>query len=239
MKIALLGYGKMGKAIEKLALAQKHEVVLRINSKNTNDLTIDNLKQADIAIEFSTPHTAADHIKLCLKAQIPVVIGTTAWSMYQKEIEAQCKEMNGAMLVASNFSLGVNIFFELNRKLAQLMNAYTPPYRTEINEIHHTAKLDSPSGTAISLANDILACNSLYQSWENFKSDNNIALPIISHRIPDVPGTHSIKYFSEADEIEIKHTAYNREGFASGALLAAQWIIGKKGIFSMKDVLSL
>jgi 4-hydroxy-tetrahydrodipicolinate reductase len=238
MKIALIGYGKMGKTIEKLAAIQGHEIVLKINRENAKELTIENLKKADVAIEFSTPYAVVDNILLCLQAQVPIVIGTTAWSSHKNEIEDKCNTLNGAMLAASNFSLGVNLFFELNHKLAQLMAPYHQ-YKISLAEIHHTAKLDAPSGTAITLADEILSQNKAYLNWENQEKTEQDILPIHSIRLPDVPGTHEIKYTSNEDMIEIKHTAMNREGFAIGAMIAAAWIIGKKGVFTMKDVLNL
>ena len=238
MKIALIGYGKMGKAIEKIALQEGHEIVLKINQAHINDLTIENLQKADVAIEFSTPQTVVKNIMLCFEAGTPVIVGTTAWHTYQKEVEEACNAVGGAMLAASNFSLGVNLFFALNSKLAQVMSKYEQ-YKISLSEIHHTAKLDAPSGTAITLAEEILMQNSLYKNWENNVFTNEDTLSIHSIREPDVPGTHIIKYTSAQDVIEIKHTAINREGFAAGAIMAAKWLIGKKGVYGMNDVLNL
>lgn len=238
MKIALIGYGKMGKAIEKIALQEGHEIVLKINQEYINDLTIENLRKADVAIEFSTPQTVVKNIMLCFEAGTPVIVGTTAWHTYQKEVEEACNAVGGAMLAASNFSLGVNLFFALNSKLAQVMSKYEQ-YKISLSEIHHTAKLDAPSGTAITLAEEILMQNSLYKNWENNVFTNEDTLSIHSLREPDVPGTHIIKYTSAQDVIEIKHTAINREGFAAGAIMAAKWLIGKKGVYGMNDVLNL
>ena len=238
MKIALIGYGKMGKAIEKIALQEGHEIVLKINQAHINDLTIENLRKADVAIEFSTPQTVVKNIMLCFEAGTPVIVGTTAWHTYQKEVEEACNAVGGAMLAASNFSLGVNLFFALNSKLAQVMSKYEQ-YKISLSEIHHTAKLDAPSGTAITLAEEILMQNSLYKNWENNVFTNEDTLSIHSVREPDVPGTHIIKYTSAQDVIEIKHTAINREGFAAGAIMAAKWLIGKKGVYGMNDVLNL
>jgi 4-hydroxy-tetrahydrodipicolinate reductase len=238
MKIALIGYGKMGKTIEKLAIQGGHEIVFKINRERLHELTIDNLRKVDVAIEFSTPHTVLKNIMLCFEAKAPVVIGTTSWNEHSLEIEDACKQLEGTMLAASNFSLGVNLFFELNSRLAQIMSKY-PQYKVALTEIHHTAKLDSPSGTAITLAEEILKQNNHYSDWGNLKKADAHILPIDSIRLPDVPGTHIVNYSSYQDIIEIKHTAMNREGFAAGALLAASWIIGKKGIFTMKDVLNL
>lgn len=238
MKIALIGYGKMGKTIEKIALQEGHEIVLKINQAHINDLTIENLRKADVAIEFSTPQTVVKNIMLCFEAGTPVIVGTTAWHTYQKEVEAACNAVGGAMLAASNFSLGVNLFFALNSKLAQVMSKYEQ-YKISLSEIHHTAKLDAPSGTAITLAEEILMQNCHYKNWENNVFTNEDTLSIHSIREPDVPGTHIIKYTSAQDVIEIKHTAINREGFATGAIMAAKWLIGKKGVYGMNDVLNL
>jgi 4-hydroxy-tetrahydrodipicolinate reductase len=238
MKIALIGYGKMGKTIEKIALQEGHEIVLKINQEHINDLTIENLRKADVAIEFSTPQTVVKNIMLCFEAGTPVIVGTTSWQAYQKEVEATCNSTGGAMLAASNFSLGVNLFFALNSKLAQLMSNYEQ-YKISLSEIHHTAKLDAPSGTAITLAEEILMQNCHYKNWENNVFTNENTLSIHSIREPDVPGTHLIKYTSPQDVIEIKHTAINREGFAAGAIMAAKWLIGKKGVYEMNDVLNL
>lgn len=238
MKIALIGYGKMGKTIEKIATNAGHEIVLKINREALHDLTVAQLQKADVAIEFSTPEAVVKNIKLCFEAGIPVVIGTTAWNEFKNEVEDACNTANGAMIAASNFSLGVNIFFALNNKLAQMMSAYSQ-YKISLTEIHHTAKLDSPSGTAITLAEDLLQHTTLYNSWENNEITAPNILSLQSIREPEVPGTHIVKYSSSEDCIEIKHTAHNREGFATGALLAAQWLIGKKGVYSMHDVLSL
>ncbi len=238
MKIALIGYGKMGKTIEKLAIQEGHEIVLKINREHINDLTIENLRKADVAIEFSTPQTVVKNIMLCFEAGIPVIIGTTSWNEHKEEIETTCNSMGGAMLAASNFSLGVNLFFALNSKLAQLMSKYEQ-YKISLSEIHHTAKLDAPSGTAITLAEEILQQNGKYKKWENKVFTNEDILSIQSIREPDVPGTHIIKYTSNQDVIEIKHTAINRDGFAQGAIMAAQWLTGKKGVYGMNDVLNL
>lgn len=236
MKIALLGYGKMGKTIAHLAEEKGHHIVLKINSENSHELTVENLQNADVAIEFSTPTTVIHNIKLCLDASIPIIIGTTAWHSKKAEIESYCHQKNGSMISATNFSIGVNLFFELNKKLADLMSNF-PEYKVQITEIHHTQKLDAPSGTAITLAEGLIENNSNYSTWENTKTDNKTILPIESIRTENVPGTHVIKYQSLNDSIAIEHVADNRNGFASGAILAAEWIINKKGIFSMSDVL--
>ena len=236
MKIALLGYGKMGQAIESIAIERGHEVVMKINSRNFETLTTENLKAADVAIEFSTPDHVLSNIKSCLEAGTPVAVGTTGWYENKDAVYNQVKKLNGSFLAASNFSVGVNIFFELNRKLAQLMSNQDS-YTSEIQEIHHTEKIDSPSGTAITLAEEIINQNSTYSSWKNNTSDKNEAIEIVSFREPDVPGTHEVTYNSKIDSISIKHQAKNRKGFALGAVLAAEYIQTKKGIFSMQDVL--
>jgi 4-hydroxy-tetrahydrodipicolinate reductase len=232
MKIALLGYGKMGKVIEKIALERGHEIVLKKDEFNTYD----GLSTADVAIDFSIPTAAVSNISSCFHANVPVISGTTGWLEHYDEMVALCKEKNGAFLSSSNFSLGVNIFFELNVYLAKMMAKFDN-YRVEMEEIHHTQKLDAPSGTAISLAKGIIE-NSGYSNWtlENAKSTE---IHIDAVRTENVPGTHTVTYNSEVDTIEIKHTAHNRDGFALGAVIAAEWIVGKKGIFNMKDVLNL
>ena len=242
MKIALLGYGKMGKIIEKIAISRKHEIVLTIDHDNLNDLTAENLQKADIAIEFSTPSTVLNNIGHCFKAGIPVVVGTTGWYDQLDAVKAQCEEDNGAIIYGSNFSVGVNVFFHVNKVLAKLMSNY-PYYDVQVEEIHHTQKLDSPSGTAITIAEGILTNIPNKHEWVNVlgdaDADDNIKpdqLLIESHRIENVPGTHTVIYDSEVDTIEFKHTAHNRNGFALGAVLAAEWIPGKKGFFSVSDM---
>src|SRR5690606_216702 len=232
MKIALLGYGKMGKEIEKIALERGHEIVL----KKTEENDFNGLENADVAIDFSIPTAATENISTCFNYNIPVVSGTTGWLEQYDEMVVLCNEKNGAFLYGSNFSVGVNLFFELNAYLAKLM-ANIKEYNVSMEEIHHTQKLDAPSGTAISLANGIIAATD-YTNWtlEN-PSENQIHID--AKRIEDFPGTHSVFYKSVVDEIEIKHTAFSRQGFALGAVVAAEWIKGKKGIFSMKDVLNL
>jgi 4-hydroxy-tetrahydrodipicolinate reductase len=232
MKIALLGYGKMGKVIEKIALERGHEIVLRKTSSNT----FEGLTNADVAIDFSIPDVAVCNISECLHTNIPIVSGTTGWLDQYNEMVALCVEKKGAFIYGSNFSLGVNLFFELNNHLAKMMAKFNQ-YKVTMEEIHHTQKLDKPSGTAITLANGIIE-NSKYESWtlENAK-ENQILID--AQRIENVPGTHTISYNSDVDAIEIKHTAHNREGFALGSVLAAEWIVGKTGVFTMKDVLEL
>lgn len=239
MKIALIGYGKMGKVIENIALNRGHEIVAKINT--SNPLSSVDLTMAEVAIEFTRPELAVSHIEHCLSKQLPIVVGTTAW---QKELDRITKlvvEYNGSLLHSSNFSIGVNIFFEINKRLAKLMSGQSG-YKAMMEEIHHLQKLDAPSGTAITLANDILENNSDYISWvhdqEKKPHTNDQQLAIISHRKPDVPGTHSISYHSEIDSITITHEAHNRKGFAMGAVIAAEWLYQRKGIFTMNDVLN-
>ncbi len=237
MKIALIGYGKMGKAIERIAVERGHEIVLRVNSQNNESFLNGELNHAEVAIEFSRPEFAVENIMACINNQLPVAIGTTGWYNHFQEIKNACEVNNGSLLPASNFSVGVNLFFELNQKLAKLM-ANQKDYKAGIEEIHHTEKLDSPSGTAITLAEGLIENHSDYSDWKNEKTDSLGELEIISLREPNVPGTHEIKYNSNIDEISIKHTAKSREGFALGAVLAAEFIYNKKGIYSMKDVLN-
>jgi 4-hydroxy-tetrahydrodipicolinate reductase len=236
MKIALIGYGKMGKAIEKVALAQGHEVVLRIDQHNLEALA--QLKTADVAIEFTGPESAVDNLIACFENGVPVVCGSTGWMQHLLKVETACAQQNGALLYASNFSIGVNLFFEVNKQLAALMAAQ-PQYAVSMQEVHHTQKKDAPSGTAISLAEQIMAANPNIQQWVNKMSDDASLLGIESIREDPAPGTHTIRYSSAIDDIVIEHKAHNREGFAAGAVLAAQFLCGKKGIYSMKDVLGL
>lgn len=236
MKIALIGYGKMGKAIEEIAVEKGHEIVLKISSKNQDDFTAANLQQADAAIEFTNPHNAVANIKKCLDADVPVVCGSTGWLAAYEDVVTHANQHNGTFLYASNFSVGVNIFFALNTYLAGLM-ANQPAYGVAVEEIHHTAKKDAPSGTAITLAEQIMMHIKTKKQWVNHISDNENELEIISERVDPAPGTHKIKYTSAIDDIEIIHTAHNRKGFAGGAVLAAEFLHGKKGIYTMKDVL--
>jgi 4-hydroxy-tetrahydrodipicolinate reductase len=238
LKLALIGYGKMGKAIEEVALQRGHQVVLTIDQPNLQDFTKENMAKADVAIEFTGPQSAFDNIKNCLAFGVPVVCGSTGWTERLEEMKINCAEKNGAFIYSSNFSVGVNIFFEVNKKLALLMAAHKE-YEVIIEEIHHTQKKDAPSGTAITLAEQILEQLKRKKQWVNELSDNPEDLEIISQRIETTPGTHSIKYSSVIDNIEIIHTAHNRKGFAFGALLAAEFIKDKKGFFTMRDVLDL
>lgn len=233
MKIALLGYGKMGKVIETIALERGHEIVLRKTSSNT----FEGIATAHVAIDFSIPSVAVENITTCLEAGVPVVSGTTGWLDHYAAMVSLCNEHDGAFLYGSNFSLGVNLFFELNAYLAQMMAKFSSVYRVSMEEIHHTQKLDAPSGTAISLAKGIIE-NSDYDSW-TLDQPREHQIAIDAQRIENVPGTHSVFYNSPVDLIEIKHVAHNREGFALGSVLAAEWLVGKKGVYSMKDVLAL
>lgn len=238
LRIVLIGYGKMGKTIESIALERGHTVDLKIDIDSLADFTAANLQQCDVAIEFTGPHSAKENILKCLNAGTPVVSGSTGWLADWEEVKNTCKEKNGAFLYASNFSVGVNIFFELNKKLAQLMNGYSD-YSVTMEEVHHTQKKDAPSGTAITLAEQIMQEITAKKKWVNNQTDNPDELPIISKREDPAPGTHSIKYSSAIDDIEIIHTAHSRNGFALGAVLAAEYIHNKKGIFKMKDVLGI
>ena len=232
MKIALLGYGKMGKAIETIALQRGHTIVIKTSRGSDY-----NIKDADVAIDFSVPSAAFNNISNCLNNQVPVISGTTGWLEQYDDIVSLCEKQKGAFIYASNFSLGVNIFFELNETLAKMM-AKLNDYKLDIEEIHHTQKLDAPSGTAITLAEGIIKNNTAYQNWQlDTATDKNI--PIIAKRIPEVPGTHIISYTSPIDTIKIEHEAHNREGFALGAVIAAEWLADKTGVFTMKDVLNI
>lgn len=238
MKIALLGYGKMGKMIESIAIERGHEIVLKISIDNPEDFNEENIKKADVAIEFSTPESAFENIEKAITWGVPVVAGTTGWLDKIELIREKTSKTNGAFIYASNFSLGVNIFFEVNRKLAELIGPYD--YKCELEEIHHTAKLDAPSGTAITLAEGVLQYDTKYNNkWVNEQVASSDALIIKSLRIGTTPGTHTVSYHSEIDSIEIKHTAHTRSGFALGAVVAAEFLQGKTGEFSMKDVLGI
>lgn len=244
MKIALLGYGKMGRIIEQIAVDRRHEIVLKISSANADDLTIENLQKADVVIEFSTPSTVLSHISQCFAAGVPVVVGTTGWYDRIESIKQQCAAGNNTLLYGTNFSVGVNIFFHVNKILAKLMNNY-PYYDVQVEEIHHTQKLDSPSGTAITIAEGIIENMDAKNNWKNvLVADDKSAdepmktdeLLIESYRIDSVPGTHTVIYDSEVDSIEFKHTAHNRNGFALGAVLAAEWLREKQGFYAVNDM---
>ncbi len=235
MKIALLGYGKMGKEIDTIAREHGHEIILKITSSNSADLTIDNLKKADVAIEFSRPEFALRNISLCLDAGTPAVVGTTGWYAEMQKVKDECAKKNGAIVFASNFSTGVNIFFLVNEYLSKLMSKQKE-YSATIEETHHLQKSDKPSGTAITLANAIIKENKKYKQWSLEKGNEN--LHINSVREEGVTGTHTVSYQSEVDLIEIKHHANNRKGFAMGAIIAAEWIDGKKGFYEFKDIIA-
>lgn len=238
MKIALIGYGKMGKAIEELALQKGHQVIYRIDVESTDLLNKEKLQQAEVAIEFSTPDTAFSNIMKCFDAHIPVVCGTTGWLQKLDEVKKRCLAEKQAFLYASNFSIGVNLFFEVNKQLAGLMEKQSQ-YEISMEEIHHTEKKDAPSGTAITLAEQILEQVSRKKQWINDIQQQTETINIVSKRIDPAPGTHIVRYTSEIDDIEIRHTAHSRKGFALGALTAAEWIRRKEGVFSMKEVLGL
>ncbi|MDO6802136.1 4-hydroxy-tetrahydrodipicolinate reductase [Wenyingzhuangia sp. 1_MG-2023] len=233
MKIALLGYGKMGQTIEKIAVSRGHEIVIRVD-ENVKEYDI---TQADVAIDFSIPGAAVNNISNCLNNNVPVVSGTTGWLDQYDAMVDLCKEKEGGFIYASNYSLGVNIFFELNQHLAKMMKNLTQ-YNVTMEEIHHKQKLDEPSGTAITLAEGVIE-HTKYKGWEVDKANEDVNIPIKAIRSPEVPGTHTVEYTSEVDSIEIKHTAHNRQGFALGAVIASEWLVGKKGVFSMRDVLGL
>lgn len=238
MNIALLGYGKMGKTIEQVAHQRGHEIALIIDQENRQDLNASNLQKIDVAIEFSTPESAFANVMKCLGSGTPTVVGTTGWLHQLPQAEAACLQHDTALLVSSNFSIGVNLFFEVNKYLAKLMNQH-PEYRVSLEEIHHTQKKDRPSGTAISLAEQILSQQPRKTKWVAGETEKVEEISITSQRIDPVPGTHTIVYKSEIDTLEIKHTAHNRMGFATGAVWAAEFIQDKTGIFEMKDVLGL
>jgi len=238
MKIALIGYGKMGKAIEAIAQQRGHTIVLKIDEHNQADLNKEKLSAADVAIEFTGPHSAYDNIHAALGFGIPVVSGSTGWTERMEEMNSWCRQQNGSFLYASNFSVGVNIFFELNKRLAALMAPHDS-YDVTLEETHHTQKKDAPSGTAITLAEQVLEQLPSKKKWVNFPSSDPHDLLITSLREDPAPGTHSVRYSSPIDDIEIIHTAHNRTGFATGAVLAAEYIHNKKGIFRMADVLGL
>ncbi len=238
MKIALIGYGKMGKAIEQIALTKGHEIVLKIDINNAADFNAENIAKADVAIEFTGPHSAFANVMKCLDLGIPVVCGSTGWLEKWDIVKERSEQSGGALVYASNYSIGVNLFFELNKYLAALMESHSE-YNVLMEEIHHTEKKDAPSGTAITLAEQVLAAISRKKNWVNDTTNATEELSIISKRIDPAPGTHTIKYTSSVDDIEITHTAHNRIGFAGGAVLAAEFLKGKKGIYNMKDVLGL
>ncbi|MBA6156647.1 4-hydroxy-tetrahydrodipicolinate reductase [Tenacibaculum sp. S7007] len=232
MKIALLGYGRMGKEIEKIALQRGHEIIIKTSGKEEYDIN-----NADIAIDFSIPDSAYKNISNCINNNVPIISGTTGWLDKYNDIVELCHKEKGAFIYASNFSLGVNVFFELNNQLAKMMNTLHQ-YDVSIEEIHHTKKLDTPSGTAITLAEGIIE-NTNKNNWELGSKTNTDSIAISAIRTPDVPGTHTVTYASEVDTIDIKHTAHNRQGFALGAVIAAEWLVNKTGVYTMRDVLNL
>jgi 4-hydroxy-tetrahydrodipicolinate reductase len=236
MKLALIGYGKMGKEIEQIAVSRGHSVVLKIDVDNQHDLTIENLSGADVAIEFTTPATAVGNYMICFEAGVPVVSGTTGWLDQRNIVDKKCMVLNGCFFYASNFSLGMNLFFELNKILARMMKPF-PEYDITMTEIHHTQKLDAPSGTAITLAEGILNENKSKKSWTIDQPKSKEELHILPIRKDPYPGLHSVKYDSEVDYIEITHNAYSRKGLALGAVLASEFCLGKNGIFTMSDML--
>jgi 4-hydroxy-tetrahydrodipicolinate reductase len=238
MRIALIGYGKMGKVIEEIAVAKGHEIVLKIDIQNADEFTKENMSKADVAIEFTGPHSAVENVLKCLEFGTPVVCGSTGWLQNWDKVKEACEKNNGTLIYASNYSIGVNLFFELNSYLAKLMRKHSD-YNVFLTEIHHTQKKDAPSGTAITLAEQVLQHITTKNKWVNEKTENPNELAIISERIDPAPGTHMIKYESEIDDIEIIHTAHNRKGFGGGAVLAAEFASTRKGIFTMKDVLGL
>ncbi len=238
MKIALIGYGKMGKAIEEIALSRGHEIVLKIDEYNLSDFAKENISKADVAIEFTGPHSAFENVKRALGFDISLVCGSTGWLENLEEAKKICSERNGSFIYSSNYSVGVNIFFEVNKRLAALIDPHKD-YEVQVTEIHHIEKKDAPSGTAITISEQILENIKRKKNWVNHVSDNPQEVEIISERIDSVAGIHKVKYSSTIDDIEIIHTAHNRQGFALGAVLAAEYIRDKKGTFSMKDVLNL
>ena len=243
MKIALLGYGKMGKMIESIALDRNHEVVLKIDESNVHELTIENLKKADVTIEFSTPHTVMDNIGKCLEAGTPLVIGTTGWYGNLQTVKDACEKEGGSIMYGSNFSVGVNIFFQVSKMAARMLNNFSDQYDVGMEEIHHIHKLDSPSGTAITIAEDILEEFKAKKEWVDVNPEHQDVtqhrpehLIIESYREGEVPGTHAVIYDSDVDRIELKHMAYGRQGFALGAVLAGEWLANKKGFYSVKEM---
>lgn len=242
MKIALLGYGKMGKMIESIALERGHEIVLTIDQDNSHELTLENLSKVDVAIEFSTPDAVMNNIEECIKARTPLVVGTTGWYGNLQKVKDECEAVGSTVMYGSNFSVGVNIFFQINQQVAKIMNKFSDQYDVGMEEIHHIHKLDSPSGTAITIAEDIIEDFENKTEWVAVKADDDVTvhppnhLIIESYREGEVPGTHAVIYDSDVDRIELKHTAHGRQGFALGAVLAAEWLKGKTGFYSVKEM---
>jgi 4-hydroxy-tetrahydrodipicolinate reductase len=243
MKLALIGYGKMGKAIESIALSKGHSIVLKITAENLQDLTIQNLQKADVAIEFSQPDAAYGNVMKCFGADIPVVCGTTGWNKQAEEAKKICREKNQSFFLAPNFSIGVNLFFALNEQMAKMAAKFSEFNHIAIKEIHHTQKKDAPSGTAVSLANGMIRNLPRFKNWKGYEGDHthddSSTLPVYSYRIEDVAGIHEVNYGSNDDLISLKHEAKGRSGFAKGAIAAAEWLQGRKGVFDMKDLLEL
>jgi len=243
MNIALIGYGKMGQIIERFAIERGHEVVLKISKDNLDELTSSNLRKADVAIDFSAPDAAIKNIYACFDANVPLIVGTTGWYGQLQDIKNECVRGNHSLLYGSNFSIGVNLFFHINEVLAKVMNNY-PAYDVQVEEIHHTQKLDAPSGTAMTIAEGIINNLDGKSEWVNELAGNEPTdvvltkeqLLIVSERIENIPGTHTVVYSSEVDEIEIKHTAHNRAGFALGAVVAAEWLENKQGFYNIADI---
>lgn len=241
MKIALLGYGKMGKIIEEIAISRGHSIVLKVNSANSATFSDSELKQADVAIEFSRPDSVMQNISRCITAGVPIVVGTTGWYANLENVKKEVQSANGALFHASNFSLGVNLFFKMNEQLAELMKPF-PEYEPSIEEIHHIHKLDAPSGTGITLAEGLLTHLGRKNNWKLYTekgpaSANDTDLPLIAIRTGEVPGTHMVTYTSSIDRISMTHEAFNRKGFATGSVVAAEWITSRKGVFTMRDLL--
>lgn len=241
MKIALLGYGKMGKIIEEIAISRGHSIVLKVNSANSATFSDSELKQADVAIEFSRPDSVMPNISRCITAGVPIVVGTTGWYANLENVKKEVQSANGALFHASNFSLGVNLFFKMNEQLAELMKPF-PEYEPSIEEIHHIHKLDAPSGTGITLAEGLLTHLGRKNNWKLYTekgpaSANDTDLPLIAIRTGEVPGTHMVTYTSSIDRISMTHEAFNRKGFATGSVVAAEWITSRKGVFTMRDLL--
>lgn len=242
MKIALIGYGKMGRIIEKYAIERGHEIALIIDENNRADILAEDLHVADIAIDFSTPNSILENINLCFEADLPLIVGTTGWYDEMESVKQKCLAGNHALLYGSNFSIGVNIFFHVNKLLAKAMRPHHQ-YEVQVEEIHHTAKLDAPSGTAITIAEGIIENNDEKSDWINYVvEEEDVVIPkanqllIESHRIEDVPGTHTVLYSSEVDQLEFKHTAHSRAGFALGSLVAAEWLKNKKGFYNVTEM---
>lgn len=241
MNIALIGYGKMGKIIERFAVKRGHDISLIVDENNRDRVSAEDFQEIDVAIDFSTPDSVRDNIELCFASNVPVVVGTTGWYEVLPEIKAQCERDQQALLYGSNFSVGVNVFFHINKQLAKVMRDYNQ-YEVQVEEIHHLQKLDAPSGTAITIANGILDHYPKKREWVNSVDDDETVIPrqdqllIESHRLDDVPGTHTVVYSSEVDQLEFKHTAHSRAGFAFGAVLAAEWLREKKGFYSVDQM---